>query len=142
MKRFVGLALVSSVVLVGSTAVALAAGDAVKGGKVFNKCKACHSLEAGKNKVGPSLRGIVGRQAGTVEGYKYSKINQAAGNAGLVWTEEAILDYLPDPNAFLKKHLTDNGKGDQAKGRTKMTFKLKKEQDRVDVIEFLKTQTN
>ena len=142
MKRFVGLALVSSIALFGSAAVALAAGDAEKGQKVFNKCKACHSLEAGKNKVGPSLLGIVGRQAGTVEGYKYSKINLAAGEAGLVWTEEAILEYLPDPNAYLKKHLTDNGKADQAKGRTKMTFKLKKEQDRLDVIEFLKTQTN
>lgn len=142
MKRFVGMALASSIVLVGSATAAFAEGDAAKGEKVFNKCKACHSVEAGKNKVGPSMHSIVGRNAGTVEGYKYSKINLAAGEGGLVWTEETILEYLPDPNAFLKKFLTDNGMADKAKGRTKMTFKLKKEQDRKDVIAYLKTLTN
>ena len=51
--------------------MAQASGDAAKGEKVFNKCKACHTLEAGKNRVGPSLNGLFGRAAGTVEGFKH-----------------------------------------------------------------------
>ena len=59
-------------------ALALAAGsagaaDVKKGKKVFNKCKACHSLKAGKKKVGPSLHGIIGRKAAASPKYKYSK---------------------------------------------------------------------
>ena len=118
---------------------ALAEGDAEKGKRVYNKCKACHSLEPGKRKVGPSLHGIVGRKAGTVEGYKYSKINSVAGEEGLVWDEASIVAYLPDPNAFLKKYLTDSGKADLAKGRTKMTFKLKNEQQAKDVVAYIKS---
>jgi len=52
---------------------ALAEGDAAAGEKVFNKCKACHTVEEGKNRVGPSLFNIVGRQPATVEGFRYSK---------------------------------------------------------------------
>ena len=115
-------------------------GDAVKGEKVFKKCKACHKIgDKAKNGVGPLMNEIVGRQAGTVEGYKYSKINIASGENGLVWDEEQIFEYLPDPNKFLKKFLDDAGKGDLAKGRTKMTYKLKKEKDRRNVIAYLKT---
>ncbi len=56
---------------------ALADGD---GEKVFKKCKTCHSLQAGDNKVGPSLSGVTGRTAGTVEGFKYSDIMAASGD--------------------------------------------------------------
>ncbi|MEP4476522.1 MAG: c-type cytochrome, partial [Lentilitoribacter sp.] len=52
---------------------AMAEGDVAKGEKVFKKCAACHTLEEGKNKVGPSLYGVFGRAAGTLEDYKYSK---------------------------------------------------------------------
>lgn len=123
-------------------ATALAEGDAKKGEKVFNKCKACHKVgDKARNGVGPVLNGIVGRKAGTGEKYKYSKLNHNAGEAGLVWTEENLMAYLPDPSAFLKKFLEENGKKDEAKGRSKMTYKLKKEQDRADVIAYLKTFT-
>jgi cytochrome c len=135
--------------LLGSTAVAygqddaaaaaLANGDPVKGEVVFKKCMTCHRVgEGAKIAVGPVLNGVIGRQAGTFEGYKYSNLNQTAGENGLVWNETRIFEYLPDPQAFLVGFLKDQGKGDLVKGRTKMPFKLQKEQDRADVIAYLK----
>lgn len=122
------------------TGSALAEGDAEKGAKVFKKCKACHRVgDKAKNAVGPVLNGIIGRAAGTAEKYKYSKLNRAAGEAGLVWTEEMVFDYLPNPNKFLKAFLKEKGKEKLAKGSTKMSFKLTKEADRKDVIAYLKT---
>lgn len=58
---------------------ALADGDAAKGKKVYNKCKACHTLEEGKNKAGPSLAGVIGRAAAAVDGFKYSKALKGSG---------------------------------------------------------------
>jgi cytochrome c len=115
--------------------------DPAAGEEVFRKCRACHQV--GPNArvgVGPVQNGLIGRKAGSYEGYAYSALNKAAGEAGLVWTEEAVLEYLADPNAFLKKFLTDKGKADQATGSTKMVFKLADEKERKDVIAYLKTQ--
>ena len=113
-------------------------GDPAAGEKVFKKCKACHRVgEKAKNLVGPLLNNVVGRQAGTVEKFRYSKLNTAAGEAGLVWTPELIVEYLPDPKGFLTKFLTDAGKADQIKGTTRMTFKLKDEKDRKNVVAYL-----
>ena len=78
---------------------ALAEGDAAKGEKVFKKCKTCHSLEAGKKKVGPSLAGVFERTAGTLEGFKFS---QAMKDSGIVWNEETLDKYLTKPRKFLK----------------------------------------
>jgi cytochrome c len=72
--------------------------DAAAGEKVFAKCKACHSNVAGKNMVGPSLFGIVGRQAGTVAGFNYSEANK---NSGVTWTTDKLDTYLTDPKAFM-----------------------------------------
>ena len=63
---------------------AMAEGDVAKGEKVFKKCAACHTFEEGKNKVGPSLYGVFGRAAGTLEDYKYSK---AMIGFGIVWDD-------------------------------------------------------
>lgn len=99
---------------------------AADGAKVFNKCKACHSLEAGKHKVGPSLAGVVGRQAGTAEGFtKYKGLK----DADWTWTEAELMAYLEDPSKYTK------GKNGQ---RSSMALKLKKEDQRAAVIEFLK----
>ncbi|MEM7620219.1 MAG: c-type cytochrome [Pseudomonadota bacterium] len=127
-------------VLVMFLAPSFAASDAQKGRKLFKKCIACHTVGGkAKNKVGPILNNIIGRQAGTVERYKYSKINKAAGEAGLKWTEEAITAYLPDPNKFLRAYLKQAGK--QALGRTKMTYRLKKKDEIAHIIAFLKTHS-
>jgi cytochrome c len=116
--------------------------DAAAGEEVFRKCRACHQVgPEAKVGVGPVQNGVVGRKAGTYEGYSYSPLNKAAGEAGLVWTEENIFQYLADPNAFLKKFLTEKGKAEQATGATKMVFKLADEADRKNVIAYLKTQT-
>jgi len=106
-----------------ASGAALADGDAEAGKKVFNKCKACHAVEEGKNKIGPSLFGVVGSAAGSVDGYKYSS---SMAESGLTWDEETL-------DAFLEKPK------DVVSG-TKMTFAgLKKEDERDDVIAYLKT---
>lgn len=101
------------------------AGDAVKGAKVFKKCAACHSVEEGKRKIGPSLYGVIGRTSGTLEGFRYSKPMQSAE---IVWTEETISDYLANPRTFIK-------------GNRMAFVGLRKPEDRADVIAYLKSVT-
>lgn len=120
-SRFVFVALAA---LVASAAPALAAGDAANGEKVFKKCMVCHTTEAGKHKIGPSLAGVIGRQPGTAEGYKYSKAMVAYGESGVVWDADTLNAYLADPRGVVKG--------------TKMTFPgLKKDQERADVVAYL-----
>src|SRR5688500_14233869 len=77
-------------------APAIAAGPAA-GEKAFAVCKACHKVgEGAKNGVGPVLNGVVGRAAGSVEGYKYS---EAMANSGLTWDEANLAEYLKNPKA-------------------------------------------
>ncbi len=101
-------------------------GNAEEGAEVFKKCRACHDVgPAATNKVGPILNDIIGRAAGTIEGYNYSDANKQAGAKGLVWTEEVMFKYLENPLSFMPG--------------TKMAFAgLKDEQDRKDVIAYLK----
>ena len=99
-------------------------GDAAKGEKVFGQCKTCHVAEEGVNRVGPSLFGVVGRTAGSVEGFKYSPANK---NSGIVWSEDKLFEYLESPQKVVKG--------------TYMAFAgLKNPQDRADVIAYLKTK--
>ena len=134
-----GVLFAAAAILAGSVGTA-AAQDAAKGEQVFKQCMTCHRIGPdAKNMVGPVLTGVIGRQSGTAPGFAYSPLNKAAGEAGLVWTEDLIFQYLPDPNAFLKKFLTDKGKGEEANGSTKMAFKLTNEEQRKDVIAYLKT---
>jgi cytochrome c len=115
-------ALMASVLPLG---LAQAEGDAAKGKKVFNKCKTCHSLEAGKNKIGPSLHGIFGRTAGSVEGFKYS---DAMAESGIVWDEETIELFVTKPKDMMPG--------------TKMVFTgLKKEDQRKDLVAYLMEAT-
>jgi cytochrome c len=116
------------------------AADAAKGEMVSKKCMLCHRIGPdATNLIGPVLTGVVGRKAGTYPGYNYSPLMKAAGENGLLWTEDDIKSYLPDPGAFLKKFLADKGKADLATGATKMLFKLPNEQEREDVIAYIKT---
>lgn len=88
-----GLALAA--VLQVATATTASAGDPVAGQKVFAVCKACHQVgEKAKNGVGPILNGVVGRPAGSIEGFKYS---DAMKNSGITWDEAALDEYLKDP---------------------------------------------
>lgn len=113
---------------------ASAEGDAAKGEKVFKKCTACHTAEqGGKNKVGPNLFGVMGREAATVEGFKYSKGVKAAGPEIGAWDAAKVDEYLVDPTKYLR-----NVSGDK-KLKSKMTFKLPKASDRTDVIAYLET---
>ena len=77
---------------------ALADGDATAGKKVFNKCKACHALEAGKKKIGPSLHGVFGRKAGSVTDYGYS---DAVRMSPVVWTAETLDRWLENPQELI-----------------------------------------
>ena len=102
-------------------ATPIATGDPAAGRQVFRKCQACHSIEPGKNILGPSLAGIVGRKSGAEPGYSYS---QAMKQANIVWDEKTLNSYLADP----QKAIPGN----------KMPFPgLKTEHDRTDVIAFL-----
>jgi cytochrome c len=101
-------------------------GNPEEGAQVFKRCRACHDVGPGaKNKVGPSLTGIIGRPAGSVPGFKYSAANKQAGAKGLVWTEEVMFKYLENPLAFLP-------------GTTMAFAGLKDPRDRRDVIAYLK----
>jgi len=81
-----------------SPAPAAMTGDARKGKKVFRKCKACHSLKEGRNGSGPTLYGIIGAEAGAVDGFKYST---AMAESGLVWDAETLGTFLKKPKEAL-----------------------------------------
>ena len=98
-------------------------GTAAAGEKVFLNCKTCHSSEAGKNMVGPSLHAIVGRHSGEVPGFSYSVANKGSG---IVWTEDKLFQYLENPQRVVPG--------------TKMTYTgVKDHQQRADLIAYLKT---
>jgi cytochrome c len=83
------------VVSLAVTTEALAAGDAAAGKELFqHKCAICHSVDAGVNKIGPSLHGVVGRKAGSLDGYSYS---DAMKNANRTWNDVTLDDYLTNP---------------------------------------------
>ena len=114
-------------VLAASVAPAFAAGDAANGAKVFKKCKACHVVDSAKNKVGPSLQGVVGRTPGSVAGFKYSSAMTGFGASGQVWDAATLDAFLTKPKALVKG--------------TKMSFPgLKKADQRADVIAYLQSQ--
>jgi cytochrome c len=101
-------------------------GDAKKGETAFITCKTCHAIEAGVNKIGPSLHAVVGRAAGTIPGFSYSAANK---NSGITWTEEKLFQYLENPQRVVPG--------------TKMSFAgwPTDPQKRADVIAYLKTQS-
>jgi cytochrome c len=131
MRHSIGAARLGFTVLAAAALFSLtsapsqADGDSAKGKKVFAKCMACHTTEAGKNKVGPTLHGIIGRKSGSVEGFTYS---DAMKNAGITWNEAELDKYLTNP----KKDVPGN----------KMAFPgLPKADDRANVIAYLKEAT-
>lgn len=97
-------------------------GDPAKGQRIFAQCQTCHSIAAGENRIGPSLNGIIGRPAGSVEGFAYSAANKGSG---LTWTEQQLWTYLENPQRTIRG--------------TIMAFAgIKDPQQRADVIAYLK----
>ena len=120
--KFVGIGLaLGALALLGMTAAR--AGNAASGAELFKACAACHATEAGSNKPGPSLHGIIGRKAGSLAGYAYSPAMKALGK---VWDAALLDSYLYDPAGKVPG--------------TKMVYPgLKDENDRQDVIAYLAT---
>jgi len=115
-------ALILSAFLIAFSAPA-SAGDPALGEKVFNRCKACHVADEEKHKTGPHLVNIIGRAAGSAEGYK--KYSGAIKESGIVWDEATLDAYLEAPKKYIKG--------------TRMAFAgLKKAEDRANVIAYLK----
>lgn len=97
-------------------------GDAASGKAAFIQCRTCHVVDPGMNRVGPSLANIVGREAGTVPGFNYSKAN---ADSGITWTEEKLFQFLEKPQRVIPK--------------SRMIFAgMPDAQKRADVIAYLK----
>jgi cytochrome c len=105
----------------------LAMGDLAHGEKVFKKCSACHQIASdGKNMIGPNLWSVIGRTAGSVSDYKYSKAMIAYAKE---WSFEEMNSYLIKPQAYIKG--------------TKMAFAgLRKEKDRASVILYMNSKSD
>ncbi|CAN7528004.1 cytochrome c family protein [Bosea sp. LjRoot90] len=115
--------LMASLMLAALTHPAKAVGDPAAGEKVFQKCRACHQIgETAKNAIGPRLNGLLGRPAGSIEGYSYSAANK---NSGITWDEPTFRDYIKAPQVKIPS--------------TKMVFPgLKADQEIDDILAFLK----
>lgn len=116
-------ALLIASMVIGFSGSAMAQ-DAALGEKVFIKCKACHQIgEGAKNSIGPMLNGVIGRKAGSVDGYNYSDANK---NSGLTWDEATFKEYIKDPKAKVPG--------------TKMAFAgLKNDDDINNILAYLKS---
>lgn len=118
--RFHALIVSASLIVFSVPAMA---GDPAAGEKVFKRCKACHVAGEEKHKTGPHLVNIMGRAAGSAEGY--TKYSSAMKESGIVWDEATLDAYLAAPKSYIKG--------------TRMAFAgLKKEDDRAKVIAYLK----
>ena len=115
-------AMIAAVALCASVAPAMAA-DPAAGEKAYAVCKACHRVgEGAKNTVGPTLNGVVGRPAASVEGFAYS---EPMKKSGITWNEAALTEYLKNPKAKVPG--------------TKMAFAGVKDDTKVaDIIAYLK----
>ncbi|MFL5268360.1 MAG: c-type cytochrome [Stellaceae bacterium] len=121
--RFVALFLTLALLLQFAASGSGWAADVDAGKADFKKCALCHTTEAGKNKVGPSLFGVVGRKAASLEGYNYSEAMKKYDHD---WDPKTLDTYLADPRATVPG--------------TKMVFPgIKDEKERQDVIGYLET---
>jgi cytochrome c len=123
MRILTGAAIIAAAALTFAAPAMAVEGDATKGEAVFKKCGTCH--EIGKNKIGPNLAGVIGRQPGTLADYKYSKAMIDFGQ-GKVWDEALLTTYLHNPKEVVKG--------------TKMAFVgLKSDEDIANVIAYIKS---
>jgi cytochrome c len=129
-------------VLVALAPLSSLAGDPEAGKTLFaSNCANCHVVvnEAGETlagraaRTGPNLYGVIGRQAGTYEGFRYGPSLVEAGQKGLVWDEETFVAYVQNPNAFLRSYLGNN------RARGNMAFQIRNEAQARDLYAFLAT---
>lgn len=127
-------ATVSVPISVSVPTTVLAEGDAAAGEAVFRRCKACHQVgEGAKNRVGPILTGIIGKTAGSTEGYKYGTGLVALNGAGHVWDETNVKEYIVNPRDYVREILDDKSL------KAKMAAQRLKPQQLDDVVAYLKT---
>jgi cytochrome c len=128
--------------LLALSPLAAMAGDPEAGAAAFtSQCSSCHVVVndagetlAGRNaRTGPNLYGVIGRQAGIIEGFRYGPSIVEAGTNGLVWDEESIVAYLQNPNTFLRETLGNN------RARGNMAFQVRSEDAARDLYAFLAT---
>lgn len=123
--RWVGIAAWALTGALLSMAWPVQAADLGRGEQLFRKCVSCHTLEAnGRNRVGPRLHGLFGRQAGAVADFRYS---DALKSSGIIWNDQTLDAYLKDAEAFVPG--------------TKMYGGLSLDQDREDLIAYLRAAT-
>lgn len=123
-------------VLAGSAFVWLAPqaaaqeGDVAAGEGVFRRCAVCHGIGDTDRPVAPSLNGVIGRTAGTLETFpRYSPAMVAAGEGGLVWNQETMAEYLADPRGYIPGN--------------RMAFPgLRQQQEILDVIAYVATYSD
>jgi cytochrome c len=100
------------------------AADADAGARVFkSQCGTCHAVAPGRNLVGPTLAGLIGRKAGSVPGFRYSPANK---QAGITWNADTLTNYLADPGAMIP-------------GTSMIYAGLKNEAQRADLVAYLAT---
>lgn len=116
------------------------AADPAKGEASFKKCKSCHSVIAPDGtevqkggKTGPNLFGVVGNPVASNPDFAYGEGILEAKEKGAVWDEAQLTIYLQDPNAWVKAVSGDDS------AKSKMTFKLTKEEEAADVAAYLAT---
>ncbi len=97
MMRLASIA-VGSALLLGSSGAVQAEGDPAAGKEIFGRCRTCHVIDEESNRLGPHLVGIIGRKAGSIEGYNFSSAMQ---NAELTWNDETLKAFLSDPSGYI-----------------------------------------
>lgn len=121
MKQMMPTALAAIALVVTGSAMAQSAGDPVRGKSVYARCAACHDLNTGATRLGPSLKGVVGRTSGTMPNFNYS---QALKDKAVVWDANTLDAFLAGPSKYVPGN--------------RMAFPpLANPQDRADLIAFL-----
>ncbi|KQS95448.1 cytochrome c family protein [Rhizobium sp. Leaf386] len=124
MRKLVFVLLTASAMFAGATPGVAQEADVTPGQKLFQqRCGACHQIATTRNGVGPNLQGVVGRAAGSVEGFNYSSPLRASG---ITWSPETLETFLTNPGAMVRG--------------TRMTQRFNKADERRAIIEFLATR--
>jgi cytochrome c len=127
MKILSGMALILALTaLAGTGAIASVAAkesSAARGAAVFERCAACHSASPGRNGIGPSLFGVIGRRVAAVPGFQYSPALRSRST--MVWTQDVLNDFLQSPSTVVP--------------RSRMVLRVPRPGDRQAVISYLAT---